>query len=84
MYGALYVDSEFPERLIDDPNVPQIVREALAENSAADAKAERPNVVRAFLPDAGPAAIAVALPGDQNFCWDAGNCRLRYLWSGEF
>jgi hypothetical protein len=37
-----------------------------------------------FMPDAGPAAIAVALPGELNYCWDAGACRLRYAWSGPF
>ena len=30
------------------------------------------------------AAIAVALPGGHAYCWDAGNCRLRYAWRGGF
>ena len=34
--------------------------------------------------DAGPAAIAVSLPNDLSYCWDAGACRLRYAWSGGF
>jgi hypothetical protein len=37
-----------------------------------------------FMPGAGPAAIAVALPDEQNVCWDAGQCRLRYAWKGAF
>ena len=46
--------------------------------------AKRPMVQRMFLDKSGPASIAVALPGDLNFCWDAGECRLRFLWKGEF
>jgi mono/diheme cytochrome c family protein len=44
----------------------------------------RPEVQRMFLPNVGPAAIAVALPGDLNYCFDAGDCRLRTVWRGEF
>ncbi|QJE96902.1 c-type cytochrome [Luteolibacter luteus] len=44
----------------------------------------RPQVQRIFLPDASPAAIAVALPGDLSYCFDAGECRLRYVWKGGF
>ncbi len=44
----------------------------------------RPLVQRMFLDHSGPASIAVALPGDLNLCWDAGACRLRYLWKGGF
>ena len=44
----------------------------------------RPQVQRIFLPDASPAAIAVALPGDLSFCFDATECRLRYVWKGGF
>lgn len=46
--------------------------------------ARRPEVRRIFLPDAGPAAIAVALPGDLSYCFDAGDGRLRYVWRGGF
>ena len=44
----------------------------------------RPQVQRIFLPDASPAAIAVALPGELSFCFDASECRLRYVWKGGF
>jgi cytochrome c551/c552 len=44
----------------------------------------RPNVLRIFMPDAGPAAFAVALDNSLSYCWDAGSCRLRYIWKGEF
>ncbi|MCW1885373.1 cytochrome c [Luteolibacter flavescens] len=49
-----------------------------------DAQVKRPQVQRIFLPDASPAAIAVALPGDLSFCFDASECRLRYVWKGGF
>lgn len=40
-----------------------------------------PVIYRTFMPGASPAAFAVALPGNQFFCWDAGECRLRYAWA---
>lgn len=43
-----------------------------------------PTVRRFFLPDTGPASIAVALPGNQSYAWDTGACRFRYAWSGGF
>ena len=46
--------------------------------------ARRPEVQRIFMPDVGPAAIAVALPGDLSYCFDAGDCRLRTIWRGDF
>ncbi len=44
----------------------------------------RPQIQRIFMPDAGPAAIAVALDYGTSLCWDAGPCRLRYAWTGGF
>jgi azurin len=79
MFGAFYAGVPMPPEA-DDPNIPK----AVAAADAALAPDPRPMVRRVFLPDAGPAAIAVALPGDQNFCWDAGECRLRYAWKGGF
>ena len=40
-----------------------------------------PVVYRTFMPGASPAAFAVALPGNQFYCWDAGESRLRYAWA---
>jgi plastocyanin len=78
MYGALYVGVPMPP-LAKDSNVPQITMEkALAGGG------RRPFVQRMFLPNSGPAAIGVALPGAQNICFDAGECRLRYAWRGPF
>jgi cytochrome c551/c552 len=57
---------------------PAITKDPLAR------PARRPEVRRIFLPNVGPAAIAVALPGDLNFGFDAGDCRLRAVWRGDF
>lgn len=78
MYGALYVDSPMPP-LAKDTNIPQLT----LEKGLAGA-GRRPFVQRIFLPNTGPASIAVALPGNLNYCFDAGTCRLRYVWSGPF
>lgn len=43
-----------------------------------------PYLYRTFMEDASPAAIAVSLPKDLSYCWDAGTCRLRYAWYGGF
>lgn len=43
-----------------------------------------PYLYRIFMDDAGPAAIAVSLPLELSYCWDAGACRLRYAWKGGF
>ena len=45
----------------------------------------RPRVQRTFLPNAGPASLYVALPGEAklNLVWDTTLCRLRYITEGE-
>lgn len=57
---------------------------AVADNSAELENNRRPRVQRIFLDGASPAAIAVALPGDLSYCFDAAECRLRYVWKGGF
>ncbi len=51
---------------------------------ASPSMRRRPLVQRIFMPNAGPAAIAVAIDDRHHFCWDAGECRLRYVWLGDF
>ena len=51
---------------------------------ASPSMRRRPQVQRLFLPDAGPAAIAVAIDDRYHYCFDAGACRLRYIWRGDF
>lgn len=52
--------------------------------AASPTQTARPIVQRIFLPNAGPAAIAVALDDKVSLCWDAGECRFRYAWTGGF
>lgn len=85
MYGAMYVrkDATLPP-LAEDENLPELVRDAAKTAPLHAYPAEPPYWYRIFLRDSGPASIAVALPGGQNYCWDAGACRLRYAWRGAF
>ncbi|NBV87894.1 MAG: hypothetical protein EBS01_16845, partial [Verrucomicrobia bacterium] len=78
MYGALYVGVPMPP-LAKDTNIPQLTLEKGLVGSG-----KRPFVQRFFMPKASPAAIGVALPGDQNYCFDSVECRVRYVWSGIF
>lgn len=78
MYGALYVGTPMPP-LDKDENLPPVAAAGFVVG-----RGKRPFIQRMFMPQCGPAAIAVALPADQNFCWDAGQCRLRYVWRGAF
>jgi uncharacterized cupredoxin-like copper-binding protein len=83
MYGAMYVaESGALPPLTKDPNVPELWRELGAKLHAYEP--QRPYLYRTFMRDSGPASIAVALPPDQAYCWDAGACRLRYAWRGGF
>ncbi|GAA4413516.1 hypothetical protein GCM10023187_41880 [Nibrella viscosa] len=94
MYGMLYVTRDSkrlppPDR---DPNLPNASPNAHAGHAVAPSHPydlKLPAVYRTFMPDSGPAAIAVGLPAlnggpQQSYCWDAGSCRLRYAWSGGF
>lgn len=56
----------------------------VAEEFVEKASKDGPQIQRIFLPDCSPAAIAVALPGKISYCFDAGECRLRYVWTGGF
>jgi azurin len=84
MYGVLYItkksEADLPP-LIKDANVSPL---SLSERRKDLKPPTRPLVRRTFMPDCGPAAIAVGLPGGLSCCWDAGACRLRYAWIGGF
>ncbi|MGJ8633105.1 MAG: plastocyanin/azurin family copper-binding protein [Luteolibacter sp.] len=83
MYGALYVGLR-PVKIEIDQNIPEFARDRMKRLEAAKKELVRPAVKRFFMEKAGPAAIAVALENEMNYCWDAGNCRLRYAWAGRF
>lgn len=84
MYGAMYVTKAPMPPLAKDENLPETVRQMGEMEKLHAYKAEPPFHYRIFMRDSGPASIAVALPGGQNYCWDAGSCRLRYAWTGAF
>jgi len=64
------------------------MKEVVVKNAdkfrASPSMRKRPLVQRLFMPEAGPAAIAGAVNADFHFCFDAGECRLRYVWRGDF
>ena len=45
---------------------------------------ERPELLRTFLPETGPRAIAVGYPQGIHLAFNAEQCRLVYGWSGNF
>jgi len=87
MYGAMYVTKKSEQDLpllAEDENLPDMVRDQAKNQKLHAYPTEPPYWYRTFLRDSGPASFAVALPGGQNYCWDAGACRLRYVWRGAF
>lgn len=43
-----------------------------------------PYLYRVFIEGSGLASIAVNLPHNLSYCWDAGACQLRFAWEGGF
>ncbi|MGO1595054.1 MAG: plastocyanin/azurin family copper-binding protein [Sphingobacterium sp.] len=88
MYGAMYVNStgEMPP-LEKDTAISQLDRQAehthqQTKDHPYDLKA--PYHYRLYVEGASPAAIAVHLPGDLSYCWDASLCDLRLMWKDGF
>lgn len=78
-----------PSRRVEKPvntnsNTAHLNQEKIDSQSPHPFESQAPYMYRIFMEDAGPAAIAVSLPNDLSYCWDAGACRLRYAWSGGF
>jgi azurin len=90
MYGAMYVTTNQLPPLAKDVHVPPVRRTADDRPERAARAPQhpypdmRPAMYRTFMPDCGPAGIAVGLLGEVSYCWDAGECRLRYAWKGGF
>ena len=100
MYGAMYVTTDQPmPALQDDPNIPPARRalkvaagEAKRNHTTHSSESESPHpyaltppyLYRAYMEDASTASIAVHLPHELSYCWDAGTCELRYAWEGAF
>jgi azurin len=84
MFGAMYVSKKTSlPPLAKDINVPETSKDQSGKALHAFTP-KPPYLYRMFVRDSGPASIAVALPGEQNYVWDAGACRLRYAWRGAF
>jgi azurin len=100
MFGAMYVsnDKNLPD-ITKDVNIPEIRRVAQVKKGAAKPTKHAghhmkkplhpytpvaPYLYRVFIEGAGPAAIAVNLPQDLSYCWDAGSCSMRFAWKGDF
>ncbi|ADY51283.1 blue (type 1) copper domain protein [Pseudopedobacter saltans DSM 12145] len=89
MYGAMYVNSSgIMPPLENDVNVsPSRMH---AESPHVHHKPQHPYelrppyLYRLYIEGSSPAAIAVHLPGKLSYCWDAGECRLRFAWAGDF
>lgn len=88
MYGAIYVNKsgKMPE-LAKDPHLPELSKQSEHQhhhkkNHPYEPKA--PYHYRIYMEGASPAAVAVHLPGQISYCWDAAVCDLRYIWQGEF
>lgn len=88
MYGTMHVTYTAAPPVPTNLEMPQPEPEEEAVVGAHDhggmAYDDTVRVVRGFMPDAGPASIAVGLPGGYSFVWDAGAVRFRYAWSGGF
>jgi plastocyanin len=80
MHGTLFVANDRPAEL------DKLLRKAAEEpvGQQTELPLSKAKLVRTFMPGSSPAAIAVALPGGHAYCWDAGNCRMRYAWRGGF
>jgi azurin len=89
MFGAMYVGVAMPAAPVhadgDGDGEGSSASLSLGDGKSPHAyPLVRPMMYRMFMPGASPAAIAVALPGQDSLCWDAGQCRFRYAWSGGF
>lgn len=98
MFGAMYVTQGDLPDIKEDVHVPQHRRSASIDTGQGEEEhtghgdkpvwhpyeLAPPYWYRIFMPDSGPASIAVNLDDSVFYCWDAGLCRLRYVWKDEF
>lgn len=81
MFGTMVVTATPRPPVLNPKEMPSAVAMAPMDHSAHMAPT-RASVQRFFMADAGPASIAVVLPGGYAYCWDAGAGRFRYAWKG--
>jgi len=95
MYGAMYVsDSGILPDIKTDPNIPPVKNAGKTAHHPIHTTEVlkplhpytpvAPYLYRVFIEGASPAAIAVSLPKNISYCWDAAACNLRFAWEGGF
>lgn len=94
MFGAMYVTEGAMPPLQDDLNIPPNRRGDNNKGSTGEHTAHvipshpyketPPYLYHVFIADSGPATIAVRLPQNLSYFWDAGTCRMRYASEGDF
>lgn len=82
MFGTMTVTTT-PRAAVKAPL--EMPAPATTDHSAhTGAPVTRGTVMRGFMPEAGPASIAVQLPGGVSYVWDSGAGRFRYAWTGGY
>lgn len=88
MYGAMYVTTGELPPVETDTNLPEYARRGDESEAVTHAHGGeemlRPQFRRTFVPEAGPAAIAVHVGDGLSYVWDADTCHLRYAWRDGF
>jgi hypothetical protein len=82
MFGTMIVTATPRPALMNPKEMPGAVA-ASPMDHATHMAMTRATVSRFFMEKAGPASIAVVLPGGFSYCWDAGAGRFRYAWKGD-
>jgi azurin len=91
MFGALYATTKPLPPLDRDPNLPPTVKQPAAAHAGHSVgrpsphpfPVEYPVLYRTFIAGSSPAAIVVSVSPTLSYCWDAGQCRLRFAWAGS-
>lgn len=81
MYGVMQV---VEEKTIQEVQKKEPEPDTITNQPAHPYKLKAPYWYRVFVEGASPAAIAVHLPFKLSYCWDAGVCKLRFAWKGDF
>jgi hypothetical protein len=68
----------------DELALPEGIESPSVATSAGPLSAGRPWVLRTFLPEVSPRSMAIRFGGDVHAAFDAQNCRLAYVWQGDF
>ena len=68
----------------DELALPEGIESPSVATSAGPMSAGRPWVLRTFLPEVSPRSMAIRFGCDVHAAFDAQNCRLAYVWQGDF